>query len=182
MKKQVVVISTSLRIQGNSDRLADEFIKGATELGHTVQKVTLYDKSIHFCTGCLACQSKKEGHCVIQDDADIIVSQMAKADVIVFATPIYFYEMSGQMKTLLDRTNPLFPIPYNFRDVYLLTSAADDEKSAMEGAIKGLQGWIDCFENATLKGVVYGTKTDDMHAILTHPETLQAAYEMGKQI
>lgn len=86
------------------------------------------------------------------------------------------------MKTLLDRSNPLFPISYNFRDIYLLTSAADGEKSAMEGAIKGLQGWIDCFEEARLKGVVYGTASDAMNAILAHPETLQSAYEMGSHV
>lgn len=182
MKKNVVVISTSLRKGGNSDHLADEFIKGAMDGGHTVQKITLYDKTIHFCTGCLVCQNNKKGSCVIQDDADTIIQKMAQADVIAFATPIYFYEMSGQMKTILDRTNPLFPISYNFRDIYLLTSAADGEKGAMEGAIKGLQGWIDCFEKVTLKGVVYGTASDIMNAIMAHPDTLQAAYEMGKHV
>lgn len=182
MNKKVLVISTSMRQKGNSDQLADEFIKGAEAAGHTIEKITLYDKAIHFCTGCLACQSLKQGHCVIQDDADVIVKKMAEADVIAFATPIYFYEMSGQMKTLLDRSNPLFPITYSFRDIYLLTSAADGEKSAMEGAIKGLQGWIDCFEKASLKGVVYGTAADAMHAILTQPNTLQTAYEMGLHV
>lgn len=182
MKKKVLVISTSLRKNGNSEHLGDEFIKGAGDAGHIVEKITLRNQSLHFCTGCLACQRNKQGSCVIKDDADIIVKKMAEADVIAFATPIYFYEMSGQMKTLLDRTNPLFPIPYNFRDIYLLTSAADGEKTAMEGAIKGLQGWIDCFENATLKGVVYGTSTDEINAILEHPETLQAAYDMGKGV
>lgn len=182
MNKKVLVISTSMRQKGNSDQLADEFIKGAEDAGHTVGKITLYDKAIHFCKGCLACQNSTQGHCVFQDDADAIIKKMAEADVIAFATPIYFYEMSGQMKTLLDRSNPLFPIAYKFRVIYLLTSAADGEKSAMDGAIKGLQGWIDCFEEARLKGVVYGTASDAMNAILTHPETLQAAYEMGSHV
>ena len=182
MNKKALVISTSMRQKGNSDQLADEFIKGAGDAGHTVEKITLYDKAIHFCKGCLACQNSKQGHCVFQDDADAIIKKMAEADVIAFATPIYFYEMSGQMKTLLDRSNPLFPIAYKFRDIYLLTSAADGEKSAMEGAMKGLQGWIDCFEEARLKGVVYGTASDAMNAIFAHPETLQAAYEMGSHV
>lgn len=65
---------------------------------------------------------------------------MRSAEVIVFATPIYFYEMCGQMKTLLDRTNPLFPSDYAFRDIYLLASAADGAESAMDGAVKGLAG------------------------------------------
>ena len=64
---------------------------------------------------------------------------MLHADAIVFATPIYFYEMCGQMKTLLDRTNPLFSADYSFTDIYLLATAADSSKNSMDGAIKGLQ-------------------------------------------
>ena len=85
------------------------------------------------------------------------------------------------MKTLLDRTNPLFPIPYKFKDIYLLTTAADSEQHAMDGVIKGLQGWIDCFEKSSLKAVVYGTSIDGMDAVLEHPEILNEAYELGKK-
>ena len=101
MRKSVLVISTSLRQGSNSDLLAEEFIRGAREAGHTVEKVSLAGKEIGFCRGCMACQRSRSGHCVIQDDADAIVQKMAQADVLVFATPIYYYEMSGQMKTLL---------------------------------------------------------------------------------
>lgn len=182
MKKQVLILSTSLRSGSNSDRLADEFMKGAQASGHIVEKITLTDKILHFCKGCLACQTMKNGHCVMKDDADAIVQKMAQADVIAFATPIYFYEMSGQMKTLLDRTNPLFPCDYTFRDIYFLTTAAEAEVTAMDGAIKGLQGWIDCFDKAKLKGVVYGIGVDDMQAVLSHPQLLQQAYDMGKAV
>lgn len=176
-----MVISTSLR-QGKSSKLADAFIKGAREAGHVIESITLGKKSISFCTGCLACQSTKNGHCILQDDADIIVQKMNDAEVIVFATPIYFYEMSGQMKTLLDRTNPLFPIDYAFRDIYLLTAAADTEKTAMEGAIKGLEGWIECFEKAKLKGVVYGVNAEDEENTSLFDEAMLQAYEMGRRV
>ena len=179
MKKKVLVISTSSRRNGNSELLADEFIKGARDAGNEVEKINVYDKRITFCKGCLACQKLKNGHCVLQDDADVIVNQMAQSEVIAFATPIYFYEMSGQMKTLLDRTNPLYPVDYAFRDIYLLASAADTDPKAMDGAIKGLQGWIECFEQTSLKGVVYGTASDEMKAILQHPDILKKAYQMG---
>ena len=116
----------------------------------------------------------------MQDDADSIINQMATADVIAFATPIYFYEMSGQMKTLLDRTNPLFPIAYSFRDIYLLATAAETDKSAMDGAITGLQGWIDCFDKAELSGVLHAIGIDDANAILNNEELIQSAYELGK--
>lgn len=148
-------------------------------MGHSVEEVSLAGQNLQFCKGCLACQGKKDGHCVIRDDADVIVQKMAKADVLVFATPIYFYEMSGQMKTLLDRTNPLFPVDYAFRDIYLLTTAADKEESAMDGAVKGLEGWIACFEKARLSGTVFGGGADTIGAIQGN-SALKEAYEMGK--
>ena len=101
MAKHVLVISTSLRPGSNSEALADAFLAGAQAAGNTVEKVTLRGKTIAFCRGCLACQSA--GRCVIPDDAIEIAEKMRMADVIAFATPIYYYEMSGQMKTLLDR-------------------------------------------------------------------------------
>ena len=107
MSKKIMILSTSPRKGGNSDGLADAFAEGAREAGHQVEKIVLYDKTIGFCRGCLACQ--KTQRCVIRDDADAIAQTMRSAEVIVFATPIYFYEMCGQMKTLLDRTNPSSP-------------------------------------------------------------------------
>ena len=123
--KTVLIISTSPRKGGNSEILADEFAAGAREAGHDVEKVCLYDKTINFCKGCLACQ--KTQRCVIHDDADAIARKMKDADVLVFATPIYYYEMCGQMKTILDRANPLFPAEYDFRDISLLASAEENE-------------------------------------------------------
>lgn len=125
MSKKVLVISTSPRKGGNSDVLADEFVRGAQEGGNSVEKVTLYDKTIGFCKGCLACQSTRR--CVIHDDADTIAQKMLTADVIAFATPIYYYGMCGQMKTMLDRSNPLFSADYAFRDLYLLSAAAEED-------------------------------------------------------
>lgn len=180
MKKNVLIISTSPRKGGNSDILASEFEKGALESGHQVKKINLYDKTINFCKGCLVCQSIKK--CIIKDDASDIVEEMLHNDVIVFATPIYFYEMCGQMKTLLDRTNPLFPSDYPFTDIYLLAAAADDNKNSMDVAIKGLQGWIDCFEKTSLKGVVKGLGADTAGTIRNFPYTLNEAYIMGKNI
>ena len=81
----------------------------------------------------------------MKDDAANIAEKVQHADVIAFATPIYYYEMCGQMKTLLDRMNPLYTSEYAFRDIYLLTTAAENDESAMDGAVKGMQGWIDWF-------------------------------------
>ncbi|MDO5581722.1 MAG: flavodoxin family protein [Planctomycetia bacterium] len=179
MSKKILVISTSPRKGGNSETLADEFIRGAKEAGNEVEKIVLYDKTIGFCKGCMTCQ--KTQRCVIHDDADKIAQKVLKADVIAFTTPIYYYEMCGQMKTLLDRCNPLYPSDYSFRDVYLLATSADGSKNAMDGAVKGLEGWIACFEKSRLAGVVKGTGANEIGEIQNNPTALKSAYEMGKK-
>lgn len=176
MSKNVLILSTSLRKGSNSEVLAKEFEKGAREAGHNVEMVYLHDKTIHFCTGCLVCQQTKR--CVIHDDADVIAQKMVTAEVVVFATPIYFYEMSGQMKTLLDRLNPLFPTDYAFRDIYLLATTAEEEENAMDGAINGLNGWIECFDKTNLKAVVCGVGVTDAGDIAGNL-VLQDAYKLG---
>lgn len=178
--KTVLIISTSPRKGGNSEILADAFAKGARETGHQVEKICLYDKSISFCKGCLVCQ--KTQRCVIRDDADVIARKMKNSDVLVFATPIYYYEMCGQMKTLLDRANPLFPSDYAFRDIYLLASAAENEESAVDGAVNGLNGWIACFDKTSLKGVVRGVGATNPGDIRHNASALEAARHMGRSV
>ena len=179
MNKKILIISTSPRKNGNSERLADAFLNGAMDGGNTTEKISLYDKRIGICKGCLACQ--KTGRCVIHDDAETIVGKMLTADVIVFATPIYYYEMSGQMKTMLDRANPLYSADYDFRDVYLLSTAADNDEGVDARAISGLEGWIECFPKARLAGTVFAGGVNDAGEIDGHL-ALEKAYEMGKSI
>lgn len=97
MSKKVLILSSSPRRGGNSDTLCDEFLRGAQEAGHEVEKIFLKDKTIHYCTGCGVCNEGKP--CPQKDDAPEIVRKMVAADVIVLATPVYFYTMSAQMKT-----------------------------------------------------------------------------------
>lgn len=179
MAKKVLVISTSLRNQSNSEALADAFAAGAAAAGHQVEKVSLRDKNISFCRGCFACLELKQ--CVLKDDAVDIVRKMHDADVIAFATPIYYYEMSGQMKTLLDRANALYGSDYAFHDIYMLTAAAEDEAYVPERAVSGLTGWIDCFERAVLAGTVFAGGVNDAGEIKGHP-ALTEACEMGAAI
>lgn len=179
MSKKILVISTSLRNNSNSEFLADSFIEGAKSAGNEVEKITLKNKIIAFCKGCLACQSL--GKCVIKDDAIDIAEKMKEAEVIVWATPIYYYEMSGQMKTLIDRVNSLYSSDYKFRDIYFLSTAAEDEKGVDSRAINGLKGWIDCYGKAFLAGSVFAGGVDGAGTINGH-KALKEAYEMGKNI
>ncbi|MGN8801113.1 flavodoxin family protein [Candidatus Merdisoma sp. HCP28S3_D10] len=180
MAKKVVIISTSLRGGSNSDILARECERGAKEAGHEVEYISLKGKEIKYCIGCLSCQAK--GVCVLKDDVAEIMAKVKDAEVLVFATPIYYYEMAGQMKTLLDRLNPLFPSDYAFRDVYMIATAAEDADSAFEKAYSGLQGWVDCFGKAALKGIVTGDGIADPNDAGNHKDAMQNAYELGKRL
>jgi len=177
--KKILIISTSPRANSNSHALAEAFARGARESGNDVEIICLRDKEIKYCQGCLACQ--KTGKCVIHDDAPAITAKMHGSDVIVWATPIYYYEMSGQMKTMIDRGNPLYGSDYHFTDVYLLSSAAETEDFAPQRALSGLQGWIDCFERAHLAGTVFAGGVTAPGEIAGH-HALTAAYDLGHRI
>ena len=176
MNKNVVVISTSIRANSNSEVLAKSFADGASYAGNNVEFITLKDKQIDFCKGCLVCQ--QTGNCVIKDDVTKIMDKVIEADIVVWATPIYYYEMSGPMKVLLNRLNPIFSKEYKFRDVYFLATAAEDEERVYEKALSGLNGWIDCFDKAELKGYVFcGGVT--MGGEISENVKLKEAYDMG---
>ena len=136
MSKKVLIISTSMRKNGNSDLMARAFAKGAEEAGNAVEIVSLADKQIAFCRGCFACQ--KTGRCIINDDAIGITEKIAEAEVVVWATPIYYYEMTGQMKTMIDRANALFVKDYI------------DDEDGYEG--KAFNRW---YADMCKKGVVF---------------------------
>ena len=179
MSKRILVISSSLRKNANSEQLALSFAEGARAAGHDAEVISLRDKEIRFCIGCFVCQKTKR--CFMHDDADTIREKMLHADVLVFATPIYYYEMSGALKTMLDRANPLFPSDYQFREVYALAVAAEDEEYVPQKAFSGIEGWVDCFEKARLAGTLFCGGVTDMGDIKGDP-VLQKAFDMGRKI
>lgn len=176
--KKVLIISTSLRNGSNSEILSHEFERGAKENGNEVEFVSLVGKNLNYCIGCLSCQ--KTQRCAITDDAFEIAEKVKNADVLVFATPVYYYGMSGQMKTLLDRMNPLYSSDYRFRDVYVIATAADDDEASMDGTVTGMQGWLDCFGKSRLAGVLRGVGLTASNEANGHSDIMKTAYEMGK--
>ena len=124
MAKKVLILSSSPRRGGNSDTLCDEFMRGATESDHEVEKIFLRDKTIHYCTGCSTC-SLYQKPCPQKDDAAEIIEKMVNADVIVMATPVYFYTMSAQMKTLIDRCCGRYT-EMNDKEFYFIVTAAEE--------------------------------------------------------
>ena len=176
----VLVISTSLRARSNSDVLTERLIAGARDAGHAVEHISLKGKEIKYCIGCLSCM--KTQRCVQKDDAAGIAERVKQADVLVFATPIYYYEMSGQMKTLLDRMNPLYGTDYRFRRVYLLSTAADSAPGTDARAVNGLQGWIECFERAEFGGALFCGGLNEPGEAANSSDALERAYDFGKNL
>ena len=172
MDKNILILTASARKGGNSEQLAAAFAAGAKAAGNRVETIRLFDQTIGSCRGCLACQ--KTQRCVIRDDADAIAQKMCKADVLVFATPVYYYSVSGLLKTMMDRANPLYASDYAFRKVYLLATAADADAAAVDGAEKAVQGWVDCFEKAALAGTIFAGGVNNVGEIADHPALAQA--------
>ena len=179
MNKNVLVISASPRKGGNSDTLCDEFIRGAQESGNHAEKIFLASKNIKYCIGCGVCNTTQK--CVQKDDMAEILDKMVEADVIVLATPVYFYTMDAQMKTLIDRTVPRYTEIQN-KDFYFIVAAADTERKMMERTIEGFRGFTkDCLTGAREKGIIYGTGAWQAGEIKGTPAVKQA-YEMGRNV
>jgi len=178
--KNILIISSSIRNKSNSEILAEQALQGALAAGNNAQLITLKDKDIRFCRGCLACQRTMK--CVIKDDVAEILEKVKAADTVVFATPIYYYELSGQLKTLLDRLNPIYPQEYCFRDIYLMTTSAEEGNDVVETAVGGIKGWIACFEKARFAGVFNGGGVNDAGGVSKHDDMLKAACEFGKSL
>lgn len=177
--KQVLVISASPRKNGNSEILCDRFAQGARESGHRTEKVVLSSKNIGYCRGCGVCNATHR--CVQKDDMAELLERMIQADVIVLATPVYFYSMNGQMKTFIDRTVPRYAELWN-KEFYFILTAVDTESANLERAIEGFRGFTeDCLPGAREEGIVYGVGAWQAGEIKSTP-AYQEAYEMGKRI
>ncbi len=179
MSKKVLVLSTSPRKGGNSDLLCDQFTSGAQEAGHYVEKIFLKDKKINYCTGCGACFNRDKS-CPQKDDMAEILEKMVETDVVVMATPVYFYTMCAQMKTLIDRTCSRYT-EINNKDFYFIVTAADNSKPAMKRVLEEFRGFTCCLENAKEKGIIYGTGAWNMGDI-KKSDAMNQAFKMGKAV
>lgn len=177
--KDVLIISASPRKGGNSDMLCDRFALGAKEAGNNVEKIFLSSKNIGYCRGCGVCNTTHK--CVQSDDMGEILDKMVNADVIVLATPVYFYSLDAQMKTLIDRTVPRYTEIRN-KDFYFIMTAADTDKDSMRRTLETFRGFTeDCLDGANEAGIIYGVGAWQIGEIKDTP-AYDEAYEMGKQV
>ena len=179
MSKKVLILSGSPRKGGNSDILCDEFLRGAREAGHQVEKVRVAEKKIAPCLGCYYC-SAHDGECVRRDDMAGLLQQMIDADVIVLASPVYFYSIDAQMKAVIDRCVARWTEIPN-KEFYYIMTAAEDSDTVMDCTLECFRGFAACLDGAQEKGVIEGKGVYEAGAVRA-TRYMQEAYEMGKNL
>lgn len=173
--KNILIISSSPRKNGNSQLLCEQFKRGAEEKGHMVTLVRLMEKIIGFCRACDGCM-RNGGTCVLNDDMAEILKLFQEADVIVLATPVYFYGISAQMKTFIDRTYPIWQ-HLGKKEVYYIISAGLGE-DIIERSLGDLDGFVEHLEEYRIAGRIYAT--DVMEAgLVKNLDVFEKAYQMG---
>lgn len=179
MSKKVLILSGSPRKGGNSDLLCDEFMRGAKESGNLAEKINIVEKNIGYCRACYFCR-KNNGKCIIKDDMENILQKMIDADVIVLASPVYFYSINAQLKAVIDRTVARW-LEVKNKEFYYIMTAADESEDAMQTTLACFRGYADCVNGAKECDVIYGTGVYEKGKI-KDTNTMQKAYEMGLSI
>lgn len=179
MSKKILIISSTPRKGGNSEILSKQFSKGAEENGNIVKIIFLREKKINYCTGCGTCFDGKKS-CPQKDEMAEVLEEIVNSDVIVLATPVYFYAMAGQMKTLIDRTCSRYT-EINRKEFYFILSAATENQKMLERTVEEFRGFLDCLEEPVEKGTVYGINAWKIGEI-KNTEAMHQAYEMGKNV
>ncbi len=176
--KNVLIISSSPRKNGNSQILCEQFKKGAEEKGHQVKLIRIMEQNIGFCRACDCCM-KNGGTCVLKDDMAEILRMFQKADVLVLATPVYFYGISAQMKTFIDRTYPIWQ-HLGKKDVYYIISAGLG-LDIIERSLGDLEGFVEHLEEYKIEGKIYAANVMEA-GLVKNQSVFRKAYDMGYSI
>ena len=179
MGKKVLILSGSPRKGGNSDLLCDEFLRGAREAGHDVEKIRVTEKKIAPCSGCYYCQGHG-GACAHRDDMAELLQKMIDADVLVLASPVYFYSIDAQLKAVIDRTVARW-LEVKNKEFYYIATMADEARSSADTTLACFRGYADCVEGAVEKGVIIGSGVYEPGKVKDTP-AMKDAYQMGKQV
>lgn len=182
MSKKIVVLNGSPRKNGNTSALVREFSKGAQSAGNTVTEFFLGGMDIHGCKGCFGGRSSRECPCVQKDDMDKIYPAVRESDIVVLATPLYYWNMSGQLRTAVDRLFALEEgdgnlLRGNNRASALLMAA---EGNGFEDVVLYYDHLMEHLRWKNLGHVLAGGN-GDVGDIEGKPE-LKEAYELGRSI
>lgn len=178
MSKKVIILSGSPRKNGNSDILCDEFARGAADAGHEVEKIRIAEKKIGYCHSCYACSGT--GVCAIKDDMAEIMQKMIDCDVMVLASPVYFYSIDAQLKAVIDRSVARWT-EVKDKEFYYIVTAADEALASADTTLACFRGYAECVEGAKEMGIVYGMGTYEKGEV-KGTVAMTEAYEMGRTV
>lgn len=174
----IVVLESSPHKNGASNTLADYFIKGAEEVGHTVQALDVAHMDIKPCMGCYV--GKNEGRCIARKDDMYQVEQaLAKTDMVVYVTPVYFYDMSAQLKLVIDRLHCFYGNLSGKKSLLLATAWRQDNE-------------VMSYLRSLYNGMAEYLRYENLGAVMARgcgsPETIhgsryaEEAYQLGKSL
>lgn len=175
--KSVLILSSSPRRGGNSEQLCLQFKKGAEETGNSVEMLNINDYDIR---GFAQCEYDREASAALDDDAAAIIAKMKEADVIVLSSPVYFNNMTAQLKALIDRT---YGYEKDLRDkeFFYIATSTDRSEEGVNCVFDAFHGFAVCLYGSVERGTIKGNGARNRGDIDSHP-AMQQAYEMGKTI
>lgn len=179
MSKKVLILSGSPRKGGNSDLLCDAFMRGALESGNDVEKIRITEKKVSPCRACYYCRDHG-GECIYKDDMADILQKMIDADVLVLASPVYFYSINAQLKAVIDRTVARW-LEVKNKEFYYIVTMADEAHTSADTTLACFRGYADCVEGAVEKGVMIGSGVYGSGEV-KNTSAVDRAYQMGKQV
>ena len=171
---RIVVLNGSPRANGNTEMLSGEFIKGAIEAGHETELINLRGKKVAGCLGCKYCHDH-DGECVQKDDMKSILETLNQADMVVFASPIYWFDITAQLKAVIDRMYANGRIGFHFtKTALILDSGADHVYDAAIAQYKAMTGYLE-WQNI---GIITAPNLADKGAVKGTP-AMEEAYKLG---
>lgn len=175
--KKVLILSSSPRRGGNSEKLCNQFRKGAEEAGHKVEMMNINDYAIRYFD---QREYDREASAAETDDAAMIIGKMKEVDVIVLSSPVYFYNMTGQLKALIDRTYG-HEKDLKEKEFYYIATSTDRDEEATDGVFEAFHGFARCLYGSVERGMIRGNGARNRGDIDSHP-AMEQAYEMGKEV
>lgn len=176
---KILVITGSAHKHGTTALLAEKFVNGAEEAGHQAARFDAAFKKIHPCIACERCHMTGAG-CVFKDDMEELNLQLLEAEAVIFISPIYYYGLNAQIKTVIDRFYANDGRLHGNKKAALIVTMSDETIESAEGAItsfKGMTGYL----GWNIAGIIAGVACGDVDA-LNKTDYPEQAYELGKNL
>ena len=175
----ILILAGSPRKGGNTDLLVEAFVKGASQK-HYVEVVSVHDYKVNPCMGCNACFKSESNSCVQKDDMPLIYEKMAVADMLVIASPVYFYGLSAQLKAIIDRFHNPIRDTYHIKKTALLLVGAASLPELFDGILAQYRLCLNFFKLEDAGRVLVRGVKDK--GDIQNTEAIQKANELGLNI